>query len=132
MRIHYSWIIVAITFFTIIVVGVVTASGGVFLTPFEEHFGWNRSMISLAFGLCLFVYGFSGPFIAAIVERFGLKKMMLFSMAILITGIILIFLMRDAWQIIIIWGIIIGLGASLFLTTLNPYIVNHWFKEKQG
>lgn len=132
MRIHYSWIIVTITFFTIIVVGIVSSSGGVFLTPFEDYFGWNRSTISLAFGLSMFIYGLSGPFVAATVERFGLKKMMLLSMIILIIGILLTFLMNQSWQIIIIWGIIIGLGSSLFLTTLNPYVVNHWFKEKQG
>lgn len=131
MRIHYSWVIVTITFFTIIIVGIVTSSGGVFLTPFEDYFGWNRSVISLAFGLALFTYGFSGPFIAATVERFGLKKMMLASMIILITGILLTFVMNQSWQMII-WGMMIGLGASLFLTTLNPYVVNHWFKEKRG
>lgn len=132
MRIHYSWIIVIITFFTINVVGIVTAAGGVFLTPIEEEFGWNRSIISLAFGLTLFCYGFLGPFMAAIVEKFGLKKMMVLSMSVLIIGNSLTFVMNQSWQIVLIWGIIIGLGSSVFLTALNPYIVNHWFYKKRG
>lgn len=132
MRIHYSWVIATITFFTIIVVSIVTSAGGVFLTPIEEEFGWNRSIISLAFGLTLFCYGFSGPFMAAIVEKFGLKKMMLISILALIVGLSLILVMKQSWQMVLIWGIMIGFSASLFLTILNPYVANHWFHKKRG
>lgn len=108
------------------------ASSGVFLTPFEKAFGWNRQVISLAFGISLFIYGFAGPFMAALLQKFGLKKMMLASMGTLLIGLLLIFLMNQSWQLIIIWGVIIGLGSSLFLTVLSPYVANHWFKEKRG
>lgn len=108
------------------------ASSGVFLTPFEQEFGWDRQVISLAFGISLFFYGFAGPFMAALLQKFGLKKMMLASMGTLMIGLLLIFLMNQSWQLIIIWGVIIGLGSSLFLTVLSPYVANHWFKEKRG
>ena len=108
------------------------ASSGVFLTPFEQEFGWDRQVISLAFGISLFFYGFAGPFMAALLQKFGLKKMMLASMGTLLIGLLLIFLMNQSWQLIIIWGVIIGLGSSLFLTVLSPYVANHWFKEKRG
>lgn len=131
-RIHYSWFILTITFFSIIVAGIVMASSGVFLTPFENEFGWDRPVISLAFGICMFFFGVAGPFMAALLEKIGLKKMMLFSMGTLLLGLLLTYLMNQSWQLIIIWGIIIGLGSSLFLTVLSPYVANHWFKEKRG
>lgn len=131
-RIHYSWVILIVAFFSIIVAGIVMASSGVFLTPFEREFGWDRSVISLAFGICMFFYGISGPFMAALLEKLGLRKMMLASMATLLLGLLLIFLMNQSWQLIVIWGIIIGLGSGLFLTVLSPYVANHWFKEKRG
>lgn len=131
-RIHYSWFILTITFFSIIVAGIVMASSGVFLTPFEREFGWDRPAISLAFGISLFFYGISGPFMAALLGKIGLKKMMLVSMTTLLTGLLLTFSMNQSWQLIIIWGVIIGLGSSLFLTVLSPYVANHWFKEKRG
>lgn len=68
---------------------------------------------------------------AALLQKFGLKKMMLASMGTLLIGLLLIFLMNQSWQLIIIWGAIIGLGSSLFLTVLSPYVANHWFKEKE-
>lgn len=108
------------------------ASSGVFLTPFESEFGWDRPVISLAFGICMFFYGVSGPFMAALLEKLGLKRVMLTSMATLLVGLLLTYLMYQSWHLVIIWGIIIGLGSSLFLTVLSPYVANHWFKEKRG
>jgi MFS family permease len=131
-RIHYSWIILIISFFSIIVAGIVRSSSGVFIDPFEKEFGWDRSTISLAFAVGLFLYGISGPFMAALIEVLGLKKMMVTSMAILLTGILLTFVMQQPWQLIMIWGVIIGLGSGLFLTVLSPYIANHWFEKKRG
>lgn len=131
-RIHYSWFVLAITFFSIIVAGITLSSSGVFLGPFEQEFGWDRSVIAMAFAISLFLYGISGPFMAALLEVIGLKKMMLAAMAILIVGIALTLLMQQAWQLMIIWGFIIGLGASLFLTVLSPFVANHWFEKKRG
>ncbi|MEH7181001.1 MFS transporter [Neobacillus vireti] len=131
-HIHYSWFILAITFFSIIVAGIAMSSSGVFIDPFEKEFGWDRSVIALAFAISLFLYGISGPFMAALLEVIGLKKMMLMSMTTLLTGIILTFFMNQSWQLIIIWGVIIGLGASLFLTVVSPYVANHWFVKRRG
>lgn len=131
-RIHYSWFILSITFFSIIVAGIVMSSSGVFIDPFENEFGWDRSVIALAFAISMFLYGISGPFMAALLNVIGLKKMMIVSMATLLTGIILTFIMNQSWQMIIIWGFIIGLGSSLFLTVLSPYVANHWFEKRRG
>ncbi len=131
-RIHYSWIILIVTFFSIIVAGIIRSSSGVFIDPFENEFNWDRSVISLAFAISLFLYGISGPFMAALIEVLGLKKMMVLSMTTLLGGIVLTFLMQESWQLILIWGVIIGLGSGLFLTVLSPYIANRWFEKKRG
>lgn len=131
-RFHYSWIILIITFFSIIVAGIVRSSSGVFIVPFENEFGWDRSVISLAFAISLFLYGLSGPFMAALIEVLGLKKMMVFAMSTLLAGVFLTFFMEHEWQLILIWGIIIGLGSGLFLTVLSPYVANRWFVKRRG
>lgn len=131
-RIHYSWFVLTITFFSIIVAGITLSSSGVFIGPFEQEFGWDRSIIAMAFAISLFLYGISGPFMAALLEVIGLKKMMVAAMVILVIGISLTLLMQQAWQLIIIWGFIIGLGASLFLTVLSPFVANHWFEKRRG
>ncbi len=131
-RIHYSWFILVVTFFSIIVAGITMSSSGVFIDPLEREFQWDRSTIALAFAVSLFLYGISGPFMAALLEVIGLKKMMISAMSTLVLGMSLTFFMNQSWQLIIIWGGIIGLGASLFLTVLSPYVANHWFVKRRG
>lgn len=131
-KIHYSWIVLVVTFLAIIVAGIVRSSSGVFIEPFENEFGWGRPSISFAFAVSLFLYGFSGPFMAAFVEKFGLKRMMLGSMALLAAGLSLTFIMKSEWQLIIIWGVVIGLGSGLFLTVLSTQVANRWFVKRRG
>ncbi|MGG1675466.1 MFS transporter [Neobacillus sp. NRS-1170] len=131
-RIHYSWIILIVAFFSIIVAGIIRSSSGVFIVPFEKEFGWDRSVISLAFAISLFLYGFSGPFMAALLEVFGLRKMMAAAMTTLLSGLFLTFFMKQEWQLLLIWGIIIGLGSGLFLTVLSTYVSNRWFVKRRG
>lgn len=131
-KVHYSWIILAVTFFSIIVAGIIRSSSGVFIDPFEIEFGWSRPVISFAFAVSLFLYGFSGPFMAAFVEVFGLKRMMLYSMLTLSTGLALTFVMQTQWQLILIWGVMIGVGSGLFLTVLSTQIANRWFVKQRG
>lgn len=131
-RIHYSWIILSIAFFSIIIAGIVRSSSGVFIVPFEKEFGWDRSIISFAFALSLLLYGISGPFMAALIEVIGLKKMMILAMTTLLAGVVLTFLMVEPWQLILIWGVIIGLGSGLYLTVLSPYVANRWFEKRRG
>lgn len=131
-RIHYSWIILSIAFLSIIIAGIVRSSSGVFIVPFEKEFGWDRSIISFAFALSLLLYGISGPFMAALIEVIGLKKMMIVAMATLLAGVGLTFFMVEPWQLILIWGVIIGLGSGLYLTVLSPYVANRWFVKRRG
>ncbi|RFU63602.1 MFS transporter [Bacillus sp. V59.32b] len=131
-KIHYGWMILVVTFFSIIVAGIIHSSSGVFLVPFEEEFGWDRAFISLSFAISLVIYGFSGPFVAALLENVGVKKIMVLAMSILWVGIGLTFFMAYSWQLILIWGFIFGIGSSVFLTVLSTYVANHWFEKRRG
>ncbi|RKQ19547.1 MFS transporter [Ureibacillus endophyticus] len=131
-KLHYSWVILAVTFISIIVAGIIRSSSGIFIDPFETEFGWGRPAISFAFAVGLFLYGFSGPFMAAFVDIFGLKKMMLYSMAILTVGLSLTFVMNSEWQLILIWGVMLGIGSGLFLTVLSTQVANRWFVKRRG
>lgn len=131
-RFHYSWIILVLVFFSIIVAGIIRSSSGVFVLPFEQGFGWSRGEISLAFGVSLFMYGIAGPFIGAFIQILGIKRMMVLSMSTLIIGLFLSLFMTQTWQLLLLWGFMIGLGSSLFLTVLSPYIANTWFVKRRG
>ena len=120
------------TFIAIIVAGIIRSSAGVFIDPFEQDFGWNRPSISFAFAVSLFLYGFSGPFMAAFVEKYGLKRMMLGSMTLLAIALACTFVMQKEWQLVLIWGVMMGIGSALFLTVLSTQVANRWFEKRRG
>lgn len=129
---HYSWIILLVTFLAIITAGIIRSASGVFIVPFEEQFDWSRSSISLAFAVSLFLYGVSGPFMAALVDKYGLKRMMLGSMSLLTVGLASTYMMQHEWHLLLIWGVMIGLGSGLFLSVLSAQVANRWFVKRRG
>ncbi len=102
------------------------------MVPLEEEFQWTRSAISFAFALNLTIYGFSGPFIAAGLERFGVRKMMVSAMILLVLSVAASLGITQIWQLHVIWGIVIGLGSGVFLTVLSATVANRWFEKRRG
>ncbi|MEE6449975.1 MFS transporter [Gottfriedia acidiceleris] len=131
-KIHYSWIILIVTFLSVIIAAVTNTMSGVMMIPFEKEFGWSRASISGAFAICITLVGFSGPFIAGLYQKFSVRKVLLVGMGTLLAAILLTTIMTQIWHLFIIWGIIIGLSAGAFLTVLNAYVATTWFEKKRG
>ena len=131
-KIHYAWIILIVTFLSVIIAAVTNTMSGVMMIPFEKEFGWSRASISGAFAICITLVGFSGPFIAGLYQKFSVRKVLLVGMGTLLAAILLTTIMSQIWHLFIIWGIIIGLSAGAFLTVLNAYVATTWFEKKRG
>ncbi|WCN39714.1 MFS transporter [Aneurinibacillus uraniidurans] len=122
----------ATAFVTMLVAAGIRSVPGVVMVPLEQEFGWERSSISLAVAINLILYGVSGPFVAALMERFGVKKMMLGALVLLAGGTGLTTFVTSVWQLQLLWGIIIGLGSGVILTVLSATIANRWFVKHKG
>lgn len=131
-KIHYSWVILIVTFLSVIVAAVTNTMSGVMMIPFEKEFGWDRASISGAFAICITLVGFSGPIIAGLYQKFTVKKIVIAGMGTLLLAIFLTTFMKQIWQLYLIWGIVIGLSAGVFLTILNAYVATTWFEKKRG
>ena len=80
-RLHYAWIIVAISFVAVVVTAGVRATPSVLIVPLEAEFHWSRATISFAVGVNLLLYGAVGPFAAAVMDRFGSRRTMVLALA---------------------------------------------------
>ncbi|HTQ33143.1 MAG TPA: MFS transporter, partial [Stellaceae bacterium] len=69
-RVHYAWVIAAVTFVLILITAGVRAAPGILIVPLEDEFGWSRATISFAVSVNLLLYGAIGPFAAAAMDRF--------------------------------------------------------------
>jgi MFS family permease len=73
-RLHYAWIVAAVGLVTLITAAGFRSTTGILIVPLQNEFGWSRATISVAVAINLVVYGLGRPFAAALVERFGMRR----------------------------------------------------------
>src|SRR6202008_5213128 len=131
-KLHYAWVVAGVTFLTLLVAAGLRATPGVLIVPLETEFGWSRATISFAIGLNIFLYGLIGPFAAAVMDRFGLRRTMLGALACIAVGVMLTPLMTRPWQLVLLWGVIVGTGSGATALVLGATVVARWFSARRG
>jgi MFS family permease len=100
------------------------------MVPPEKDFAWTRAAVSLAVSVNLVLFGLMGPFAAALVERFGTRRIVLTSLATLAVGVSLTTRMTEPWQLVPLWGVLVGTGTGMMALATAATIVNHWCTER--
>src|SRR5215471_18666209 len=131
-RWHYAWVIVAVTFAATIMVAGVRATPSVLIVPFEQEYHWSRSAISFAIGVNLLLYGAVGPFAAAVMDRFGARRTIALALAATAVTVALTPLMSAAWQLVALWGVLVGLSTGFVGAYLAAFIAARWFATREG
>src|ERR1700693_3180097 len=131
-RVHYAWIVAGVTFVVVLLTAGVRAAPGVLIVPLEEEFHWSRATISFAIGVNLLLYGAIGPFAAAAMDRFGVRRTMTLALAATGAGVALSPAMREPWQLILLWGVVVGLSCGFIGAYLSAFIAARWFRARQG
>jgi predicted MFS family arabinose efflux permease len=131
-RVHYAWVSVGVVFLVLLAAAGTRATPSVMMLPLEHQFGWSRATISLAISINLALYGLIGPFSAAAMQRFGVRPTILVALGTLATGVALSSLMTASWQMILIWGVLVGGSTGVAAITLAATVVNRWFTTHRG
>src|SRR6478609_1338268 len=131
-KLHYAWIIAAVTFVTLLIAGAIRASAGLLIVPLETEFHWSRATISFAVGMNILLYGLIGPFAAAMMETFGIRRIMLGALTAIGVGVTLTPLMQQSWQLVVLWGFIVGSGTGVTANVLAATIAARWFTTRRG
>jgi len=131
-RVHYAWVVAGVTFLTLLTAAGVGSARGILILPLEHEYGWSRTTISAAISLAIILYGLLGPFAAALVERFGIRGVMVAALALMAAGSGLTPLMTAPWQFMLLWGVVVGGGTGMTALALSAIITNRWFSERRG
>jgi sugar phosphate permease len=131
-RLHYAWIVGAVTFVTLLAAAGTRATPGVLIVPLQHEFGWNRAEISAAVSINLVLFGLIGPFAAAFMARFGIRRVVVGALITIATGVALTTLMTSLWQLILLWGVVVGVGAGCMASVLAAVVANRWFVARRG
>ena len=131
-RFHYAWVVLGVTFLVMLITAGTRAAPSVMLVPLQRSFGWDLASISGALSLNLALFGLVGPFAAAAMQHFGIRKTVLGSLVVLSTAVACSSVMRHSWQMWLIWGLIVGSTTGATAMTLGAVVVNRWFVERRG
>ena len=131
-NIHYGWVVVATTFLTMLVTAGAMGAPGVLIKPLQDEFGWETSQISSALAIRLILFGFMGPFAAAFMNYFGVRKVIVFALALIGAGFVGSLFMTTLWQLLLLWGIVVGFGTGLTAMVLAATVSSRWFTKHRG
>src|SRR5258707_9917277 len=107
-NIHYGWVVVAVAFLTMLATSGAVGLPGALILPLAKEFGWDVSGISSALAVRLILFGLMGPFAAALIERYGVRSVVLTAVAPIFTGPVGAPAMNRLLQL----GLVLGLGGG--------------------
>lgn len=131
-NIHYAWLVVAITFLTMLVTAGAMGAPGVLIVPLEKEFGWSNAEISTALALRILLFGLMAPFAAAFLNRYGLRPVIVTALGLIAAGFLASLSMRSYWQLIALWGVVLGFGTGLTAMVLAATVASRWFTARRG
>src|SRR5262245_43354978 len=131
-RLHYAWVIAVVTFMALLASAAIGATRAVLVLPLEREFGWDRATISLALSINLLLFGLCGPFAGALMLRFGVRRVMLVALSTLAVAVGLSTFMQSSWQLVALWGVLVGLGSGSMALVLGATVATRWFVERRG
>ncbi|WP_153452585.1 MFS transporter [Streptomyces smaragdinus] len=131
-RIHRAWFVAAVSFVTLLAAAGFNSLPGLLIDPLHREFDWSRGTIGLAVGLTVALSGLAGPFAAALHDRFGIRRVCVAALTVISTGSLLSVWMSAAWQLILYWGVLVGLGTGSMALAFAATITNRWFVERRG
>ena len=131
-RIHPAWGVAVIAFVALVGAAGFRATPSVLLRPLHDEFGWSLGTISAAVSVNLLLYGLTAPFAAALMEKFGIRRVVAGALLLVATGSGLTVFMTASWQLVLCWGVLVGLGTGSMALAFVATVTSRWFVHRRG
>jgi predicted MFS family arabinose efflux permease len=131
-RVHRAWSVAAVAFVTLIGAAGFASLPSLLIDPLHTEFGWSRGMIGFAVSVNLALYGLTAPFAAALMDRFGIRRVVACALTTIAVGAGLTVFMTQSWQLVLCWGVLVGLGSGSMALAFAATVTNRWFVARRG
>jgi len=131
-RLHRAWVIAAVAFVTLIGAAGFRSVPSVLIDPLHAEFGWSRGTIGLAVSINLVLFGLISPFAAALMDRLGMRRVVAGALVLVAAGSGLTVFMTEAWQLLLCWGFLVGVGTGSMSMPFVATITGRWFVKRRG
>lgn len=129
---RYAFVVAGVVFLSLLAAAGLRAAPGVLILPIESAFGWSRDTISLAAAIGIFLYGLTGPFAAALMQSFGIRRTLIGALLVMSASTAASYFMTAPWQYVATWGVLSGVASGAVSMVLGATIVNRWFVTNRG
>jgi sugar phosphate permease len=131
-RIFYGWwVIAAFVFALTISSGTGFYSFGVFMEPLREDFGWTKAQVTWIITIYWIVSGFSAPFVGKLIDKLGVRRIMLFTATLNGACLLALSSVNALWQFYLAYGIKAVAHSGIGLVAIGS-IVSKWFIRMRG
>jgi sugar phosphate permease len=131
-RVHRGWLVAGVAFVALVGAAGFRATPGVLIVPLQDEFGWSRATISAAVSVNLLLYGLTAPFAAALMDRFGIRRVVTCALLLVAAGSGLTVFMSSPWQLVLFWGVLVGLGTGSMALVFAAAVASRWFVKHRG
>jgi MFS family permease len=129
---NYAFIAAGVVFLALLVSAGLRSAPGVMMVPLEHAFGWGRDVISLSAAIGIFLYGLAGPFAAALMQRLGIRTVLIAALALMSASTAASAFMTSPVHLMLTWGVLTGIGSGCVAVVLGAAVVNRWFVRRRG
>jgi MFS family permease len=83
-------------------------------------------------GVNLVLFGLTAPFAAALMDRFGIRRVTTCALLLIAAGSGLSVFVSASWQLVLTWGVLIGLGTGSMALVFAATVAQRWFVRRRG
>ena len=131
-KFHYAWVIFVVAFITLLGAAGFRSTPGILIDPLQTEFGWSRATIATAVSINVILFGFVGPFAAALQLRYGLRRVTMSALALISSGALLTTQITQPWHLYFLWGGVVGIGSGCMATGFASTVASRWFVKRRG
>ncbi|UVS77255.1 putative MFS-type transporter YhjX [Actinokineospora sp. UTMC 2448] len=131
-RPHWAWFVAGTAFVALVGAAGFRAAPSVLIDPLHQEFGWSTATISAAVSVNLLLYGLISPFAAALMDRLGMRRVVAGALLLVAAGSGLTVFMTASWQLLLFWGVFVGVGTGSMALTFVATVTSRWFVRHQG
>jgi sugar phosphate permease len=131
-RIHYGWVVAALSFLALLVAAGIRSAPGVLMIPIENDMGWSSRTISVAVAVNIALFGLMGPFAAALMQRIGVRSTILLGLAIVALSTFGTSRVATPGELILTWGVGVGIGCGMIGMVVAATVSSRWFVKRRG
>jgi MFS family permease len=131
-HLHWAWVVAAVSFVAILGAAAFRSVPGVMMQPLHDEFGWSHGVIGLAMSVNMTLFGLTAPFAAALMDRFGVRPVLATALVLISAGSALSVTMTTSWQLVLLWGVLVGTGTGAISMGFVATIATRWFEARRG